>query len=228
MTSNTSSTRGYWERWGEQSLGWKPSIEFLQPFGRDHESTFAPLEPLFVELSALKGVEVPPLSWLHCTWLRLGYVGPADLSSVTVETYYPAAAPGLREVEERPVRLAGIEVVDDRVVLHVEDRGLFRDARAGAAKFLPRAQEMLQADPAWSAEEDRFQPTIDLAYLDGSASEGAAIQAIEPYRAIDLGEVTPTHLMLARLTSRPERHYAFFDVFAEVPMRGAQRGGYRN
>ena len=63
---------------------------------------------------------------------------------------------------------------------------------------------------------------------DGSASEGAAIQAIEPYRAIDLGEVTPTHLMLARLTSRPERHYAFFDVFAEVPMRGAQRGGYRN
>ncbi|MFA7248579.1 MAG: hypothetical protein WC273_03015 [Dehalococcoidia bacterium] len=229
MTSMMPPTRGYWERWAEQSLGWKPAIEFLQPFGRDYPERFAPLEPLRLELGALRGVEVPPVSWLYATWLRLGFVGPDDLSSITVETYYPRTAPNLREITERPVHLRGLELTDDsRVVLHVEDGGLYREARAAAAAGLDRARQMLAADPAMTPAGDTFQPVIDIAYLDGTASEGAVIQAIDPYRTIDLGEVTPTHLMLGRITRRPETHYAFFDVFAEVPMRGAQRGGYRS
>ncbi len=221
---------GYWARWEQQSFGWKAAVEFLHPFGRDHADAFARLDPLFEALRALPGVEVPPLEWLHATWLHLGFLRAEDIMWSHVETYYVSAAPRLRRVEVRPIRLGGIALTEDgRVTLGVQDAGLFRDARKQASIGATKAREALRDDPAMTPEGDTFVGTIDLAYLDGSASEGAVAQAIEAYRDIDLGEVTPTHLMLARVSTLPEHHYESIDIVAEIPMLGAaHRGGYHN
>ncbi|MGE3856838.1 MAG: hypothetical protein AB7G21_07760 [Dehalococcoidia bacterium] len=221
---------GYWERWEQQSTGWKAAIQFLHPFGRDHADAFAPLAPLFDALRALRGVEVPPVEWLHTTWLHLGFLRADDIMWSQVETYYVSAAPRLRRIEPRAVRLGGIALSEDgRVTLGVDDGGLFRDARRQAAIGAMKAREALQADPATGPDGDAFVPTIDLAFLDATASEGAVLQAIEAYRDLALPEVTPTHLMLARVAALPEQHYAPLDIVAEVPMLGAaHRGGYHN
>jgi hypothetical protein len=221
---------GYWERWEQRSHGWKAAIEFLHPFGRDHAEAFAPLAPLFEALRAIPGVQVPPVEWLHATWLHLGFLRADDIMWSQVETYYVSAAPRLRRIQPRPVRLGGIALTDDgRVTVGIEDGGLFREARRQAAIGAMKAREALQSDAAMTPDGDTFAPTIDLAYLDATASEGALLQAIEAHRDLVLPEVTPTHLMLARLAALPEQHYATLDIVAEVPMLGDQhRGGYHN
>lgn len=235
---------GYWERWEQRSSGWKAAIEFLHPFGRDHAEAFAPLAPLFDALRALPGVEVPPVEWLHATWLHLGFLSADDIMWSQVETYYVSAAPRLRRIEARPVRFAGIALTDDgRVTLGVEDSGLFREARRQAALGATKAREALRSDAAMTPDGDTFVASIDLAYLaesprdlsergpgmPGMSAQHRMAQAIEPYRAVALPEVSPTHLMLARLAALPEQHYASLDVVAEIPMLGAQhRGGYHN
>lgn len=236
--ASVSPATGYWERWEQRSFGWKAAIEFLHPFGRDHAEAFAPLDPLFAALRALPGVEVPPIEWLHATWLHIGFLRADDVLWSQVETYYVGAAPRLRRIEPRAMRLGGIALTDDgRVTLGVEDGGLFREARRQAAIGVMRARATLQADPAMTPAGDTFVPTIDIAYLDASspragASEGRVAQAIEPYRALafgDAGEVTPQHLVLARLSMQPEHHFEALDVVAEIPMLGAaHRGGYHN
>ncbi|MDA0302623.1 MAG: hypothetical protein O2822_08860 [Chloroflexi bacterium] len=221
---------GYWERWEQRSFGWKAAIEFLHPFGRDHAEAFAPLTPLFDDLRALPGVEVPAVEWLHATWLHLGFLRADDIMWSQVETYYASAAPRLRRIEPRPVRLGGIALnPDGRVTLGIQDGGLFREARRQAAIGAMKAREALQSDPAMTPDGDTFAATIDLAHLDRTASGGAVAQAIEPYRDLVLPEVTPAHLMLARLAALPEQHYATLDIVAQVPMLGDQhRGGYHN
>ena len=235
---------GYWGRWEQRSFGWKAAIEFLHPFGRDHADAFAPLAPLFEALRALPGVEVPPVEWLHATWLHLGFLRADDIMWSQVETFYVSAAPRLRRIEQRPVRLGGIALTaDGRVTLGVEDGGLFREARRQAALGAMKAREALASDGSMTPDGDTFAATIDLAFLAESprdlSERGAGIpgpsapehvtQAIEAYRDLVLPEITPTHLMLARLAALPEQHYASLDVIAEIPMLGAQhRGGYHN
>jgi hypothetical protein len=226
----STSPGGYWERWEQRSFGWKAAIEFLHPFGRDHAEAFAPLAPLFEALRALPGVEVPPVEWLHVSWLHLGFLRADDIMWSQVETFYVSTAPRLRRIEQRPVRLGSIALTDDgRVTLGVEDGGLFREARRQAALGAMKARAALDADPAVTPDGDTFTATIDLAYLDGTASAAAVAQAVEAYRALTVAEIAPTHLMLARLAALPEQHYTSLDVVAEIPMLGAQhRGGYHN
>ncbi len=231
MAMAAAPATGYWERWEQRSFGWKAAIEFLHPFGRDHADAFAPLAPLFDVLRALPGVEVPPLEWLHATWLHLGFLRADDIMWSQVETFYVSAAPRLRRIEPRPVRLGGITLTEDgRLTLGVEDSGLFREARRQAALGAVKAHAALRSDSAMTPDGDTFAATIDLAFLDASASAHERVtQAIEAYRDIVLPDVTPTHLMLARLAALPEQHYASLDVVAEIPMLGAQhRGGYHN
>ena len=230
MPPLSTPIEGYWARWEQRSSGWKAAVEFLHPFGRDHAEAFAPLAPLFAALRALPGVEVVPVEFLHATWLHIGFLSADDVMWSQVDTFYVGAAPRLRRVEPRAVRLGGITLTDDgRVTLGVEDGGLFREARRQAALGVPRAEQALDADPAMSPAGDTYSLTIDLAYLDGSASAESVSRAIEPYRDTRLSEVTPTHLMLARRSALPERHFDSLDIVAEVPMLGAQhRGGYHN
>lgn len=221
-------TIGYWEQWKEQSRNWKTSIELMYPFGRDFPAAFAPLEPLFTELAALRGVEVVPLDWLRLVWLRVGFMGASGISAVEVETFHEAVGTRLRRLEARPVRLGGLAVEDNRLTLRLEDGGLFRAARAEAAQGLNRADEALRADPAMTPEGDTYVPAIDIAYLDATASEGEVVQAIDPYRTLDLGEVTVARLMLSRMIAHPEAHFAYLDIWAEIYMANAQRAGARN
>ena len=223
-------TADYWQRWEQTSFGWKAAIEFLHPFGRDHADAFAPLEPLFAALRALPGVEVPPVEWLHATWLHLGFLRADDLMWSQVETYYVGVAPRLRRVQPRTMRLGGIALIEDgRVTLGVDDGGLFREARQQASIGVMKAREALRADAAMTPDGDTFVPTIDIAYLDASASSGAVAQAIEAYRTLAVAEITPTHLMLARVSTQPEQHFDTLDVIAEIPMLGEQhRAGYHN
>ena len=170
MAMTLPQQTGYWARWEQRSFGWKAAVEFLHPFGRDYPDAFARLGPLFEALRALPGVEVPPVEWLHATWLHLGFLRAEDIMWSHVETYYVSAAPRLRRLETRPVRLGGIALTDDgRVTLGVEDAGLFRDARKQAAIGAMKAREALRDDPAMTPEGDTFAATIDLAYLDGNA-----------------------------------------------------------
>ncbi len=218
---------GHWDAWAERSLNWKPSVEFMYPFGRDHAAAFAPLEPLFAELGALRGVEVLPLDWMRTTWMLLGFVSALDLSWLDVETFHGKAAPRLRRVESRTVRLGGLDLTDDgRVVLRVEDGGLFREARKEAAFGLQRADDVLKAQ--LTPDGDPYEPTIDIAYLDANASEGEVVQAIDPYRSLDLGEVRVQKLMLGRAVMQPQAHYAFLDIFIEIPIADSQRAGARS
>lgn len=221
---------GAWERWEQQSSGWKAAIQFLHPFGRDHAEAFVPLAPLLDALRALPGVEVPPVEWLHATWLHLGFLSADDIMWSQVETYYVSAAPRLRRIEPRPVRLGGIALTGDgRVTLGVDDGGLFREARRQAALGAMKAHEALRSDPAMTADGDTFVATIDLAHLDASASRSDVLATIAGSTGVALPEVIPTHLMLARFAPLPEQHYAPLDIVAEVPMLGAShRGGYHN
>ena len=229
MPPLSAPIEGYWARWEQRSSGWKAAIEFLHPFGRDHAEAFAPLDPLFAALRALPGVEVVPVEFLHATWLHIGFLSADDVMWSQVDTFYVGAAPRLRRVEPRAVRLGGIVLTDGRVTLRIEDDGLFREARRQAALGVPRAQQALDADPAMSSGDDTYSPSIDLAYLDGSASAESVEQVIEAHREARLSDVTPTHLMLARRSALPERHFDSLDIVAEVPMLGAQhRGGYHN
>ncbi len=222
-----SPSIGYWDQWKTVSSNWKPSVEFLYPFGRDYPAAFAPLEPLFAELGALRGVDVVPIDWIRLTWLRVGFLGPTGLSAVEVETFHEASGVQLRKIDGRPVRLGGIELVDNRVTLKFDDGGIFREARAAAARGLAQADAALRQDPAMTRDGDMYMPVIDLAYLDGTASDGAVVQAIDPYRAVDLGEVNVGKLMLAHVISQPETHYAYLDIWAEIILAG-QRAGARS
>lgn len=228
--SSTGPSTGYWDRWEERSHDWRASIDFMHPFGRDHAEQLAPLTAVLDALRAIPGVDVPPIEWLHATWLHLGFLRAEDIMWSQVETYYVSAAPRLRRVQPRPVRLGGIALTEDgRVTLGVEDAGLFRDARKQASIGTMKAREAILADAAMTPDGDTFAATIDIAFLDAQASAGTVAQAIEPYRALHVAEVTPTHLMLARVAPEPTKHFDSLDIVAEIPMLGDQhRGGYHN
>jgi len=220
----------YWARWEQLSFSWKFPIEFLQPLGLDAPDAFAPLEPLLNALRELDEVEVPPISWLHATYVRVGFLRATDVMWSQVESFYVNAAPRIRRVEPFSVRLAGISVADDeRIYLGIEDGGSYREVRRQIRLGVPLVYEKMKDDPLVTADGDAFVPTLDLAFFTGRGDRARVRAVLEQYRDIDLGELPLTHMKMGRVPIQPHDHYIEIDIVAEIPLLGADhRKGYHN
>ncbi len=220
----------YWTLWEERSHGWRVPIEFLQPIGLESPSVFEGLEPLLERLREMPEVDVIPTEWLHTTWVRVGFLMSTDVMWSQVESFYVNAAPRLRRIAPFDVTLRGVSVADgERIYLGVEDAGNYREARRLAKLGVPKVFEVLRDDPLITEEGDTFVPTLDIGYFTGKGDRQRVIEALEPFRDLEVGTTPLTHTKLARLPILPYNHYETIDVVAEIPMLGeAHRGGYHN
>jgi hypothetical protein len=175
-------------------------------------------------------VEVFPTSWLHITWVRLGFLMSTDLMWSQVETFYVNASPRLHRVEPFSLRLGGISVADnERIYLGVDDGGSYREARRQAKLGVPKVYDVLRGDPDIEGDVDSFMPVIDIGCFTGSSDRRRVIEVLERYRDVEAGEISVTHLKLGRVPIQPHDHYGDIDVVAEIPMYGeAYRKGYHN
>ena len=231
FVTGTGSLPDYWSVWEERSFGWRVPIEFLQPLGLESPDTFANLEPLLDVLRGMPEVDIVPTEWLHMTWVRVGFLMSTDIMWSQVESFYVNAAPRLRRIEPFTLKLKGVSVGDgERIYLGVEDSGTYREARRLAKLGVPKVWEVLKQDPLIDAGgNDSFVPVVDIAYFTGKGDRQRVIDALEPFRDLEVGEISLTHLKLARIPILPHSHYEMIDVVAEIPMLGAaHRGGYHN
>jgi hypothetical protein len=220
----------YWALWEERSFGWKVPIEFIQPLGLDTPSILDALEPLLEQLRGMPEVEVPPREWLHCTYVRLGFLRAVDVLWSQVEAFYANASPRIHRVEPFSLRLAGISVADDeRIYLGIDDGGMYREVRRQLKLGVPKIYEKMKEDPLVTPEGDRFVPTLDLGYFTGRGSRQRVLEALAGWREVDLGEVPLTHMKMARMPIQPHNHYVELDVIAEIPLLGQDyRKGYHD
>ncbi len=230
FTSGDGPLVDYWAAWADRSHGWRTPVDFLQPVGTEAPEVFAGLEPLLDELRGMPEVEVFPTSWLHTTWVRLGFLMSTDLMWSQVETFYVNASPRLHRVQPFQIHLGGLSVADDeRIYVGVDDGGSYREARRQAKLGVPRVYQVLRDDPDIDGDEDSYMPAIDIACFTGTGSRERVAEVLATYREIDLGNVDITHLKLGRLPIQPHDYYADIDVIAEIPMYGDDyRKGYHN
>jgi len=221
----------WWALWDERSFGWRVPIEFLQPVGLESPDTFANLEPVLDVLRGMSEVDLVPIEWLHTTWVRCGFLMSTDIMWSQVESFYVNAAPRLRRIEPFDLTLKGISVADgERIYLGVEDGGVYREARRLAKLGVPKVWDVLKDDPLIDADgNDSFVPVVDIGYFTGKGDRAKIAAALEPFRDLEVGTISLTHMKLARLPILPHSHYETIDVVAEIPMLGAaHRGGYHN
>jgi hypothetical protein len=220
----------YWAAWEERSFGWKIPIEFLQPLGMDAPAVFEPLKPLLAELTELDEVHVPPIEWLHSTWVRVGFLRAVDILWSQVESFYVNASPRLHRIEPFSLRLAGLSVADDeRIYVGIDDGGNYREARRQTRLGVPKVYEVMKEDPLITPEGDQFVPQLDIGYFTGRGDRKRVIDVLEKHRDIDLGELPLTLMKMARVPIQPHDHYVELDVIAEIPLMGANyRKGYHN
>jgi hypothetical protein len=219
----------HWTRWEESSHGWRQAISFMQPVGLDYDATFEALDPLLESLRSLPGVDVPPRELLFLEILRLGYLMSTDIYWSQVETFYVNAAPRMHRLEPFTLRFGGIGATSESLYLGVDDGLVLREVRKQLRVGVPKAYEVLKADPLVTADGDRFIPRVDFAYfLDGVDRQQVAA-AVEPHRGVQLPEVPVTHIKIGRISSDPQVHYPPLDVVAEIGLLGQQaRKGYHN
>lgn len=220
----------YWGLWEERSFNWKVPVEYIQPLGLEAPAAFEPLQPLLDRLSAMPEVEVAPVSWLHLTWCRIGFLRAADIMWSQVESFYVNSAPRLRRIAPATLHLGGISVADgERIYLGVDDGGVYREARRQAKLGVPKVYEVMKDDPLVTPEGDRYVPQVDIAYFTGKGSRERVVEALQEFRSLTVGEVALTHLKMARMPIQPHSHYEEIDVVAEMQMLGdAHRKGYHN
>ena len=231
FTGRSGSPQDYWEHWEEQSHSWKVPIEFLQPIGLDAPDAFKPLQPLLDTLEELDEVEVPPIEWMHLTYVHVGFLRATDILWSQVESFYANAAPRIRRVEPFTLQLGGLSVADDeRIYLGIDDSGSFRELRQQIRNGVPKVYERFRDDPVFSAEGgDAFIPQIDIGLFTGRGDRQRVIDALEPHRELAVGPIEQTMMKMARVPIQPHAHYADLDVVAEIPLLGAKhREGYHN
>ena len=61
-----------WERWEEQTHGWKQRVAFYQPIGTDYPDLLDPLDSLLADLDAMEEIEIPPRESLYLNMSRSG------------------------------------------------------------------------------------------------------------------------------------------------------------
>jgi len=220
----------YWGWWEEHSASWKVPIQFLQPVGQEFGDQLAPLAELLEAMGELEELEVPPVEWVHITYIDVGFLRPTDVLWSQVESFYVNAAPRIRRVEPFGLKIGGLSVTDDgQVYLGVDDGGNYRELRRQIRLGVPFVSQKMKDDPLVTADGDAFVPRLPIAFTTGQGDRGRLVEFLEAHRSVDLGEVRPPHMKLARLPIQPHDHYGAIDVVAEIPLLGADhRKGYHN
>jgi hypothetical protein len=230
FASSSADLPDYWASWENYSSGWLIPIQFLQPLGMDYADQLKPLRQLIEQLGELDEVVVPPLEWAHITYIHIGFLGPNDVMWSQVESFYVNAAPRIRRVEPFTMQIQGLSVSHDgRIYIGMDDGGAYRELRRQIGLGVPFIAQKLKNDPLITAEGDTYIPTMDIGFTTGSGSRTRLLEVLKKHRLIELGEVSPPNMKLARLPIQPYDHYLNIDVVAEVPLLGANhRKGYHN
>lgn len=220
----------FWGLWEGRSFNWKVPIEYIQPLGIESPSTFDTLQPLFDKLASMPEIELAPVSWLHITWCRIGFLRAADIMWSQVESFYASSSPRLRRIPPTTLHLGGISVGEgERIYLGVNDGAMYREARRQARLGVPKVHEVMKDDSLITPDGDLYVPQVDLGYFTGKGTRERVIEALEPFRNVVVGDIALSHLKMARLPIQPHSHYEEIDVVAEMQMLGADhRKGYHN
>lgn len=230
FTGSAAPLPDYWGWWEEHSAGWKVPIQFLQPIGQEFTDDLSGLSELLAELDDLDELEVPPIEWVHVTYVDVGFLRPTDVLWSQVESFYVNAAPRIRRVEPFSLRIGGLSVTEaGEVYLGVDDGGNYRELRRQIGLGVPFVSQKFKDDPLITPDGDAFVPKLPIAFTTGSGDRARLVELLEAHREIDLGEFKPPNMKLARLPIQPHDHYGAIDVVAEIPLLGADhRKGYHN
>jgi hypothetical protein len=230
FVSSSAPLPDYWGWWEEYSAGWKVPIHFLQPIGLEFPDQVAPLGEWLEALGELDEVEVPPLEWLHLSYIEVGFLRPTDVLWSQVESFYVNAAPRIRRVEPFTMQIGGLSVDEaGRIYLGVDDGGAYRELRRQIRLGVPLVAQKLKDDPLITPEGDRFVPRLPIGFTTGRGSRERLAEFLGEHRSFELGDFSPPKMKLARLPIQPHDHYTPIDVVAEIPLMGADhRKGYHD
>ncbi len=230
FVSSSEPLPDYWAWWEEHSASWKVPIQFLQPIGQESGDELAALSELLEALGELDEVVVPPVEWVHITYVDVGFLRPTDVLWSQVESFYVNAAPRIRRAEPFSLRIAGLSATDDgQIYLGVDDGGNYRELRRQIRLGVPFVSQKMKDDPLVTADGDAFVPKLPIAFTTGKGDRARLVEFLEAHRELDLGEFSPPHMKLARLPIQPHDHYGAIDVVAEIPLLGSDhRKGYHN
>ena len=219
----------FWERYAERTHGWRQWIAFAQPLGKERADLFAPLEPLYEQLRATGGVEIPPVEYLHTAAIQVGYMMAEDVMWSQVESFYVNASPRIHRVAPFTLRLGGLSATEETLYLGVDDGHALREVRRQIGLGVPKVSQVLRADdPQVTPRGDRFMPVVHIAHFAGG-DRGAVARAVEALRDIELGEIEVTHVKMARMSPDPDIRTPEPDVIAEIGLLGeGYRTGYHN
>ena len=220
----------YWAWWEEHSAGWKVPIQFLQPIGQEFAEDLGALAELLEAMGELEELEVPPLEWVHMTYVDVGFLRPTDVLWSQVESFYVNAAPRIRRVEPFSLRIRGLSAsADGQIYLGIDDGGSYRELRRQIRLGVPFVSQKMKDDPLITADGDAFVPRMPVAFTTGRGERARLAEFLDGRRDLDLGEFKPPNMKLARLPIQPHDHYGAIDVVAEIPLLGADhRKGYHN
>ena len=223
--SSTSRLPDYWSKWEESSENWRIPIQFIQPLGLEYPEQLNPIQNLMDELAELEELEVPPLNWIHMTYIHVGFLSPLDVLWSQVESFYVNAAPRIRRVEPFSIEIRNLSISPDgRVYINIFDNGSYQELRRQISLGVPFIGKKMN-----NTISETFIPTMDIAYTTGKGDKEKLITKLENYRSIDAGTFNLNLMKLARVPIQPHDHYLDLDVIAEIPLLGAQhRKGYHN
>ena len=223
--SSSSQLPDYWNKWEEYSENWRIPIQFIQPLGLEFPEQFHPLQNLMDELANFEELEIPPLNWIHMTYIHVGFLSPLDVLWSQVESFYVNAAPRIRRVEPFSIEIRNLSIsADGRIYINIFDNGAYQELRNQISLGVPFIGKKMN-----TLANEVFIPTMDIAYTTGKGEREKLISKLENYRSIDLGTVSLKLMKLARVPIQPHDHYLDLDIIAEIPLLGSEhRKGYHN
>ncbi len=222
FAARTEPLSDHWARWEERSHGWRVPVEFLQPVGLDGPRSIAPLRPLLDTLAGLEEVDTVPVEWMHLTTVHIGFLMASDIMWSQVESFYANAAPRLHRLAPFSLRLGGVSATEDGVYVGVDDGLALREVRRQLRLGVPKLHEVLSGDPAVTADGDGFVPRIDVGYFTGEGDRRRVIDALEPHRDAEGGELAVSQIKIARIPIQPHDRYHAIDVVARIMLLGEQ------
>ncbi len=214
----------HWARWEQRSHGWRVPVEFLQPIGIDGPRSVEPLRPLLDTLAELEEVDVVPVQWMHLTTVHIGFLMATGIMWSQVESFYASAAPRLHRIAPFSLRLGGVSATEDGIYVGVDDGLALREVRRQLRLGVPKLHEVMNGDPAVTADGDGFVPRIDIGYFTGEGDRRRVIEALEPYRDAAGGELAVSQIKIARIPIQPHDRYHAIDVVAQIILSGEQYG----
>lgn len=189
-------------RVGQRAYTWHITFEGqeqLHRLVRHHQNT----------LSAVPGLDLVPLEWLHLTMQGVGFVGdvePSEVSRVLAETRTRLAQlPGVA------LTFDPLIVADEAIVLPAEPESAVKDLRATIREGIAAALgwERVGEDP------DRFRPHISVAYSNTDHDTRPLVELLEQNPAERVTVEVPAASLI--VIHRDQKVYQW-ETVEEVPI----------